>query len=616
MISRAGFPSATRVFREFGERPADCNDNCTRTGGDFASGIMPAMRYRLIVCVLLLCAFTAIAQQPGRAVLEGVVVDQVTGEPVSQVKISQRPGTLDILGRSALNDVLLAQTGEDGRFRLENLPVGDNTLIITKAGYALQSDRRTLVAGLQPASLEVKMLPLGTISGRILDANGRPAPRVRVVTLFYRTVTDGASTLASLGAIATDDLGEFRLFDLRPGRYFINYSNSIMRGSMTEPDTVSMDTRAGSGSSQGLYPGVLRFDQALSVEVRGSDDIRLRDIVLTPVRYGSVRIRATNPPGESAKDVRFGFALSTPRISYSTIGSAVTGIGLSAPTGPVSRLDAGAMVETEYWPTQPGRYQVSVGWKNAENKYETLTRWLEFDGSSITLDATTAKPERKLSVRVLVENADGTTKPVEPIYVVFADSGVGRWTYHLNPTEMRPGGASDTRLLTGADGTGNIPLGPGRYELTTLSYVAGPGPADRYATSVRQGDRDVLAEGLVISDKDELVEVRMRSGAATIMGTVRDSRNQPVANAEVALVPQGAWSASRFINLRKLVVTRGDGSFQMTTVNPGTYGIYAWKAAGNPYRDPLFLKKFEGKETRVVVEPTRRISLDLKTLDE
>jgi hypothetical protein len=89
-----------------------------------------------------------------------------------------------------------------------------------------------------------------------------------------------------------------------------------------------------------------------------------------------------------------------------------------------------------------------------------------------------------------------------------------------------------------------------------------------------------------------------------------------VANAEVALVPEGSWSASPSINLRKTVLTKEDGSFEIAAVIPGTYKVFGWKAAGNPYRDPLFLKKFEGRETQVRVEPAGRVSLELRILDE
>jgi hypothetical protein len=458
-------------------------------------------------------------------------------------------------------------------------------------------------------------LQLGTISGRVLDANGRPAPSVSIKPLFYRTANDGTRTLTSLRGTLTNDRGEFRLFDLRPQSYFINYSNTILRNSgMSEPDLVSLETSDRSGSSQGLYPGVRAFEHAVSVEIRNGDEVHLKDIILTPIRYGSIRIRVTNPVGESAKDVQFGLNLSTPQISYSATGT-TTSIGLSAPMGATFHLNPGATVEREYWPTQPGRHELTIGWKNAENKVESLVGQVEFDGASVVIDAITAKPERKLGVRVLMENADDTLQPVEGLYVVFGGSNASGLTYFVNSTQLRPRPGTTPRLLTGADGTADLPVAAGRYDITTLSFDSPPALPDRYLSSASQGNRDVLTEGVVVSDQDVFVEIRMRTGAATVTGNVRDSESRPIAGAEVALFPEGALNASKLISLRKTAISKSDGSFEMTAIKPGTYNLYAWKAFGNAYRDPAFMKKYEGKGTPVTILEKGRTSVTLQVLD-
>ena len=60
----------------------------------------------------------------------------------------------------------------------------------------------------------------GSISGRVTDAGGEPIAHAFVMALqpWYQK---GQRRLAFVQAVQTNDLGEYRLFWLPPGRYFI-----------------------------------------------------------------------------------------------------------------------------------------------------------------------------------------------------------------------------------------------------------------------------------------------------------------------------------------------------------------------------------------------------------
>ncbi len=109
------------------------------------------------------------------ATVTGVVVDRETGEPVPEVYVSLRPAE----GQKAQGGS--AESGVDGRFSLSAEP-GEYRLV-TRA-----RDR-------QPASLPLSVGPSGVadlrveldrgleISGRLLDAAGRPAPGFQIVAI-------------------------------------------------------------------------------------------------------------------------------------------------------------------------------------------------------------------------------------------------------------------------------------------------------------------------------------------------------------------------------------------------------------------------------------------------
>src|SRR5204863_2744710 len=63
--------------------------------------------------------------------------------------------------------------------------------------------------------------PQGVISGRILDQDGDSLARVQVQALTF-TYRRGKKQFVPLGTSLTNDLGEFRIFGLRPGRYLVS----------------------------------------------------------------------------------------------------------------------------------------------------------------------------------------------------------------------------------------------------------------------------------------------------------------------------------------------------------------------------------------------------------
>ena len=64
------------------------------------------------------------------------------------------------------------------------------------------------------------MVPGALISGRVRDAAGRPQSNVnvQVFTISYQT---NQPILQPVAAKTTDDRGEYRLFWLKPGEYFV-----------------------------------------------------------------------------------------------------------------------------------------------------------------------------------------------------------------------------------------------------------------------------------------------------------------------------------------------------------------------------------------------------------
>ena len=155
--------------------------------------------------------------------ITGRVVAADNGRPVKRARVfvsaAEVPG-----GRGVLTD-------DSGVFELTELPAGRYTLTVSKSGFVSLSygQRRPLQAGtpLQLADGEQLMgiqfqLPRGSVvGGRVLDEDGDAMPGVSVRVMRYQ-YQQGERRLTPAGNAQTDDRGQYRVWGLMPGDYFVN----------------------------------------------------------------------------------------------------------------------------------------------------------------------------------------------------------------------------------------------------------------------------------------------------------------------------------------------------------------------------------------------------------
>src|SRR5262252_2818460 len=161
--------------------------------------------------------------------ITGAVVASDNGRPVKRARVFvsavELPG-----GRGVLTD-------DQGIFDLTELPAGRYTLTVSKSGFVSLSygQRRPLQAGtpLQLADGQTLkgiqfQLPRGSvIGGRVLDEDGEAMPGVMVRVMRYQYL-QGERRLTPAGVGQTDDKGQYRVWGLMPGDYYVN---AVARGS-------------------------------------------------------------------------------------------------------------------------------------------------------------------------------------------------------------------------------------------------------------------------------------------------------------------------------------------------------------------------------------------------
>ncbi len=156
--------------------------------------------------------------------ISGRVLTADTGRPVKRARAFITAAELTGGGRGSLTD-------ENGIFDFTELPAGRYTLTVSKSGFVSLSygQLRPLQAG-TPLQLgdgqQIKSiafnLPRGSvISGHVLDEDGEPMPGAMVRIMRYQYM-QGSRQLVPAGTAQTDDKGQYRVWGLMPGDYYVN----------------------------------------------------------------------------------------------------------------------------------------------------------------------------------------------------------------------------------------------------------------------------------------------------------------------------------------------------------------------------------------------------------
>jgi hypothetical protein len=159
---------------------------------------------------LLSLFLTLMISQSDSGSVEGIVLRAGTRQALPGVVVGLWPSNRTI------------KTDEEGKFKLENVPYGEYSLTVVHDGIKLQAPLLLSAAHrYDNVTLEVKPAP--AITGTVFDPNGERAAGARVQAL-HNVYTANGPRLRSLMSVLTDDLGDFRLFKLRPGEYYVSAS--------------------------------------------------------------------------------------------------------------------------------------------------------------------------------------------------------------------------------------------------------------------------------------------------------------------------------------------------------------------------------------------------------
>ncbi len=210
-------------------------------------------------------------------------------------------------------------TDARGRFAFRKAIPGTYQVSAVAPGYAEQSyqvkrgDNGLNLTQLRPgqrrSDIDIRLPRQAVLTGRIIDEHGQPVPSAYVRVMQRRRSTWNPKKLLPVTATVTDDRGEYRLFGLLPGHYYLEARYqpgfdlaSFSPGRIAKRFLLAGQTMPfgslGSYSPLFFYPGTINSAEAKPVVVRAGQvrsglDISVRP--LTPAERAKLKPQPPRP---------------------------------------------------------------------------------------------------------------------------------------------------------------------------------------------------------------------------------------------------------------------------------------------------------------------------------
>ena len=512
-------------------------------------------------------------------VIAGQVVEEPGSVPLRKVLVSLEPSSAgSFISVNQRQDLRAALTDAQGQFRFERVPPGEYRVSLERNGFVESRHRSprysstllSLAAGHELTGLTFRMLPGAVVKGKITDADGDPVPGVAIMAVASRAA-------GQYGNVMTNDLGEYRVAGLPPGRYFIvaqGINNTMLHGSGEQASTYAPT----------YYPGSLDRNAASPLQVHAGDEATA-DFTLLSSRTFSVRGRISgwpNPASLSGENVV---------LQRSEVGLSLSPAfnGLLSPDG-----------SFEITGVLPGSYKAMCtvrhgqSWQTFQANQPVIIGNADVDGVQLM-----ARANGEVHGLIRMDNG----QKLDWSQVVIS----------VDPDEREDSGSMSGQARK--DGTFTIAnVVPGNYHIMVTSSSAAL--RDYIVKEVLVGGHDVADAGFPAGTGVLTLEIVASANGSAIDGTVVDENSKPVPDTKVLAIPDGSRRKRR--ETYQQVRTDAGGRFELRGLNAGKYTLLALDEEVADITDPEFLKEHEAAGQSVEVDEGERkaVSLKLSSVDQ
>jgi protocatechuate 3,4-dioxygenase beta subunit len=664
------------------------------------------MKRTLISIALLLANITLVAVQQRstgqnpqntpqnaaetRATIEGTVSRVDNGQPLRGARVTLRTagarGQNPLLqGLGAAGDgrllanivgaIATVATDSNGRFTITGVQPGQYQITAEREGFIrAEYGQRTPtgngvtvpVTANQRLTIDLKMLQGSIISGRVITPEGEGVAEASVEAYTYQ-YSDGQRTLAGVKTARTNDLGEYRLFWLDPGDYFVSVTSDQNEGNLPVATVDVSQTRGGRGGQGGaafeilstalgerggpivqalgvgtnsnppvFYPGTMDPDGAVPITVNAAVEVRGMDFNLRPMRTATVsgrvvapfpltqqqgnanvgRGRGANIFQEGGLQLLLGGGAPV-QLSLNRIGSSQTGLAGLLSLG-LGSTPVNADGSFEMKGVAPGEYNLTARARDPNGQQHTARTRISVGTADVTNVTVAVRPGVEVRGRILFEGTPPqqfkmsnlrvslTAEDVAlPGLVGFAPAAgaAGRG----NAIRIAQGGQGELAQVT-EDGTFTIPdVGAMEYRVRIVGL-----PQGAYLQAGRIESKDALNEPFTVEQGAQL-QLQLGFAPGRVSGTVTDDRGAPTQGVQAVLVPDEARRGRSDAYFSS--TTDQNGQYTFTNVPPGRYKLFAWEdIPAGAYQYPDFIRRYEDRGQSITVNANGAITADARLI--
>jgi hypothetical protein len=525
--------------------------------------------------------------KPGTATLRGRVFAADSGQPLrkAQIRISSNgPGVTGQLPENRL-----ATTDASGAYEFTQLRAGRYNLTAQKGSFiALQYGQQRpfepgkpieILDGQTIEKVDFSLPRGGLITGRILDEFNEPISDVQVAAMRSQSV-GGTRRMVPAGRTGmTNDIGEFRLFGLPPGDYYLT---ATLRNNQFG------DTDDRSGYAPTYYPGTADVASAQRLTLAVGQSITDLSLSLLPIRTARVSGTAVDSQGRPLQGV-------VQALQQTTFGGPFGGApGQIRPDGSfvINGLTPGDyMLQAQGPPASPGSDQ-------------------EFASAEVTVQGTDlsgvrivgAKPST-ITGRVVITSGDAQSLTPSTVRISLFPAPNPAGTYVILGPMPQPVAVNDDWSFQARSRSGTMRV-----------QAQGLRPPWN-VKAVRYRGTDITDSGLEVKPNEDLseIEIDLTNRTTDVSGAVTNGRGEPVKDYWTLLFarePEKRRPPSRYLRTAR---ADQEGRFRTTGLPPGDYFAVALDSVDPAEAtDPDFLARIETRAERFSLGEGETKTLDLK----
>jgi hypothetical protein len=379
----------------------------------------------------------------------------------------------------------------------------------------------------------------------------------------------------------TDDLGQYRIANLEPGKYYVRaIPRSDARNVYDQITSVDHSVKSDEPRTAilpTLYPGVTDAALARMVEVGPGAQVTGVDIPMVRAPVYRVTVIPSAPPGATISGM---FLDSNPESLLLSLNF------------PATRNKKG---DFEFPAVPAGMYSMmadaelpaaeAAGKDEPHRRVSGRLAAVRVNRDD-TMRITVAQPYSYLTTHVSVEGKPDAKPPRPGMAVVGDTDGRQMWGTHTDYVAA---------------------LGPDHYQVYLEDL-----PAGLAVKSMRIGHTDAFQNGFTLGEQPGQIdlEVVLAQEAGVIDGTVLDKDEKPAAGATVLLVAESKLRA-RYDSYHTVTADQ-HGRFHFDNVRPGDYEVFAWDdVEPDAWFDADFLKRFESQAAPVTLQPQGHSTVQL-----